>query len=217
MQMDSSVLLSRLLYVVPMLLSLTVHEYAHAWSAFRLGDDTASRQGRLTLNPLAHIDPLGSLLLPLMGIPFGWARPVPVDPLRFTRKMSMRSGMALTAAAGPASNLTLALLCAVGIGLLGRFAPDRFADDGVEVALLEMALQINVGLSLFNLLPVPPLDGSRIAERLVPARFQGAWDTFARASPFLLVAVFVLGGRLLAGPRSFAFNLLDRVIAGVAG
>ena len=78
--------------LIPMLLSLTVHEWAHAWSAYRLGDDTASMQGRLTLNPIAHIDPIGTLILPLLGIPFGWAKPVPVNPTRFRRGVGMSTG-----------------------------------------------------------------------------------------------------------------------------
>jgi Zn-dependent protease len=215
--MDSGVLLERLLYLVPMVLSLTVHECAHAWSAFRLGDDTASRLGRLTLNPLAHIDPLGTLLLPLLGVPFGWARPVPVDPTRFTRRVSLRTGWALTAAAGPLSNLLLALACAVAIGLMHRLAPERLAGGGADVALLGIALRMNVNLALFNLLPVPPLDGSRIAERLLPTRLEQAWRRFAAASPLLLLAVFAFGGSILAGPSAFALRLLGRLVGAVAG
>src|SRR5688572_26569558 len=96
--------------LIPLVLSLTVHEWAHAMSAYRLGDDTAAREGRLTLNPIVHIDPLGTLLLPLMGVPFGWAKPVPVVPTRFRRDVNMSTGMMITAAAGPFSNLVLAFL-----------------------------------------------------------------------------------------------------------
>ena len=109
--------------LIPLLLSLTVHEWAHAWSAYRLGDDTASMQGRLTLNPIAHIDPVGTLVLPLLGIPFGWAKPVPVNPTRFRRGVNMSTGMIITAAAGPLSNVVLALLSAVAFGLIARFSP----------------------------------------------------------------------------------------------
>ncbi|HMF44095.1 MAG TPA: site-2 protease family protein, partial [Polyangia bacterium] len=93
-----------------MLLSLTVHEWAHAWSAYRLGDDTASKLGRLTLNPIAHIDPFGSLILPLLHIPFGWAKPVPVNPTRFRKGVNISTGMIITAAAGPLANVVLAVL-----------------------------------------------------------------------------------------------------------
>src|SRR5574340_1315088 len=90
-----------LMMLIPLVLSLSVHEFAHAWSAWKLGDDTADRMGRLTLNPIAHVDPIGTLLLPLLGVPFGWARPVPVNPARFRRNVNMNTGMAMTAAAGP--------------------------------------------------------------------------------------------------------------------
>src|SRR5215471_12296793 len=103
------------MYLVPLLLSLTVHEWAHAWSAYRLGDDTAAKLGRLTLNPIAHIDPIGTLILPLLGVPFGWAKPVPVVASRFRRGVNMTTGMMITAAAGPLSNVVLAVLSAVGI------------------------------------------------------------------------------------------------------
>ena len=101
-------LAARGLVFIPILLSLTVHEWAHAWSAWRLGDDTAKLLGRMTLNPLDHIDPVGTLLLPLIGIPFGWAKPVPINPLRFRRTVSLRLGILIVAAAGPISNLLLA-------------------------------------------------------------------------------------------------------------
>jgi Zn-dependent protease len=116
-------LLAGVKILIPLILSLTVHEFAHAWSAYRLGDDTASRMGRLTLNPLAHIDPIGTVLLPLLGIPFGWARPVPINPARFRRSMRMSTGMMITAAAGPLANVILAVACTVAYGLLLRFAP----------------------------------------------------------------------------------------------
>ena len=109
--MDSEVILGRILLFIPLLLSLTVHEWAHAWSASLLGDKTAESQGRLTLNPLAHMDLIGTVMLPLLGVPFGWAKPVPVNPARFNRKISMAKGMLLTAAAGPASNVVLGLIC----------------------------------------------------------------------------------------------------------
>ena len=113
-------------YLVPMLLSLTVHEYCHARVAYWLGDDTASSQGRLTLNPLAHADPIGTFLMPIVaqlagGLPLiGWARPVPVSPHRFTRNVSMHTGMALTAVAGPLSNLILMFLSVVGLRILAE-------------------------------------------------------------------------------------------------
>jgi Zn-dependent protease len=202
--------------LVPMLLSLTVHEFAHAWSAWKMGDDTAAREGRLTLNPLAHIDPIGTLLLPLLGVPFGWAKPVPINPVNFSRGISMRSGMMLSAAAGPISNLLLAILSTVTYGLLFRFAPGLVLRGAPMSALLSMMIEINVVLALFNLLPVYPLDGSRIADGLMPRDLRPAWETFNRFSPFLLIAVMFFGGTVISGPQMFVTSLLNRLLMAVA-
>lgn len=151
--MDIAVLLPLIPIIV---VSLTFHELAHAYVAWRLGDPTARQQGRLTLNPLVHLDPLGTLMFLLtailVGLPFGWARPVPVDPRYFRRA---REGMAVVAAAGPATNFVLALVCWT---LFRHVQPEGLAGD-----VLLNAYIVNVVLGLFNLIPVPPLDGSRIA------------------------------------------------------
>ena len=118
--MEQGFLLDALMRLIPLVLSLSVHEWAHAWSAHRLGDDTAQRQGRLTLNPISHIDPIGTILMPLFSpIPFGWARPVPFNPANFTRNIQMRVGVMIVAAAGPLSNLVLAILCVMPKGCAG--------------------------------------------------------------------------------------------------
>jgi len=200
------------MYLVPLVLSLTVHEFAHAWSAYRLGDDTAAREGRMTLNPLVHIDLVGTIVLPLLGIPFGWAKPVPIDPTRFRRDVRMGTGMAITAGAGPLSNVVLAILATVVFGLLIRFAPETLAGTPALDALLKAIIGINVSLAIFNLLPVPPLDGSRIVEAFIPTRLRGGWEAFARIAPFLLIGVVVYGGALTAGPRRLFFGLLQRIL-----
>ncbi|WP_232287457.1 site-2 protease family protein [Anaeromyxobacter dehalogenans] len=195
-----------------------MHEYAHAWSAQKLGDDTASRAGRLTLNPLSHIDPFGTLVLPLIllisgtGFMFGWAKPVPVNPARFRRGVHMGRGMAWTAGAGPLSNLLLSLLAAVTFGLLGRYAPATLASGGGVRELLENVLVVNLALALFNLIPVPPLDGSRIVDGYMPLRFRAGWERVTALAPFLLLAVFIFGGRLIAGPFSYLFGLLANLV-----
>jgi Zn-dependent protease len=205
----------RLMILIPLLLSLTVHEWAHAWSAFRLGDDTAQMQGRLTLNPIAHIDPIGTLLLPLLGIPFGWAKPVPVVPTRFRRDVNMNRGMMATAAAGPLSNVVLAVLCAVAFGLVARLSPDALTVRFGVAPLLMMMIQINVTLAIFNLIPVPPLDGSRVVDGLVPTGWRPHWESIVRLSPLLLVAVIFFSGRIIAGPARFVMDLLGRVIVAI--
>jgi Zn-dependent protease len=209
-------LLQRLLIIPPLVLSLSVHEWAHAYSAYRLGDDTAQRLGRLTLNPIAHIDPIGTLLLPLMGIPFGWAKPVPVNPARFNRKMSMGTGMMLTAAAGPLSNLVLALVSAVSMGVLMRFSVG--SQDVYQ--LLFMTFLMNMALAIFNMLPIPPLDGSRVADNLMPRALRPGWERFASYGALPLVGLialnFAFDGAVLGWAYAPIEPLLHAVIRAIA-
>jgi Zn-dependent protease len=191
-------ILGRAALLVPLLFALTVHEWAHAWVASLLGDDTAERQGRLTLNPLAHIDPVGTLLLPLLGVPFGWAKPVPVEPTRFRPDVTMTSGLLLTAAAGPVANLILAMLCAGTLHLIDLM-PDAGHRESIET-LLSMSTRINLALAIFNLLPFPPLDGSRIVDGLMPFSWRGVWNRISRASVAVLVALVLL-------PQLFGFGI----------
>jgi Zn-dependent protease len=204
------------MYLIPLILSLTVHEFSHAWSAFKLGDHTAAEQGRLTLNPLVHIDPIGTFLLPLIGVPFGWAKPVPVNPARFRRDVSMGRGMMITAAAGPLSNVVIAVVCAMTYGLLWRFNPELLAGQRAITSLLRTAIGMNVALAIFNMLPIPPLDGSRVVEALIPFRFRDAWQRFASLGPLLLLATLAMGATFLNGPIHFANMLLVKLITALA-
>jgi Zn-dependent protease len=182
-------LLVRVGLFIPVLLALTVHEWAHAFVAFQLGDDTALRQGRLTLNPFPHLDPVGTILLPLAGVPFGWAKPVPVDPARFRPEITMEHGLLLTAAAGPVSNLILAMGCAALLRVSDLCAA------GFHPALDSFLLRstaINLALAMFNLLPIPPLDGSRIVDALIPFGWRGIWNRFAGAGALILLAMFLI-------------------------
>ena len=212
MSFTPEILLQRLMLLIPLMLSLTVHEWAHAWSANRLGDDTAERMGRLSLNPLVHVDLLGTIILPLLGIPFGWAKPVPIDPTRFRRSIRMGTGMMITASAGPISNFVLAVVATVLIALMNRFAPELSLHGTPTRDLLEIFIVVNVALGLFNLIPVPPLDGSRIVEGVLPRRFQAGWEGFKRFAPFALLAVFWFGPALIAVPRSYTMLMLNRLL-----
>jgi Zn-dependent protease len=192
MPLDQHWLADRLFILIPLWFSLSVHEWAHAWAAWRLGDDTAALAGRLTLNPLAHMDPVGTVLLPLLGVPFGWAKPVPVQPHRFHRGVNMRTGMMLTAVAGPLANLALAFVGIVLVVVLIRFQPAVFAARRGVGTLVQNVLFLNVVLAVFNMLPIPPLDGSRVADALMPRALRSAWEGFCGLGPLPLIAVIVL-------------------------
>jgi Zn-dependent protease len=165
--------------------SLTVHEAAHAWAADRLGDSTARRLGRLTLNPIPHIDPIGTLLFPILaattGLPLiGWAKPVPVD---MRNLQAPRRDFALIAAAGPASNLALAVAGAVVVGVLPR------GDWNAVFVLVLGFVSLNVLLALFNMLPVPPLDGGNVLIGLLP---EAAARVVERLRPYGIIVLYAL-------------------------
>ena len=184
--MSPDLVRSLVLYLVPMILSLSVHEFAHAFVAKKLGDDTAEQEDRVTLSPLAHIDPLGTLVVPALSILFsgvaflGWARPVPVNPARFRRGVNMRTGMAIVAAAGPLSNLVLAVI-SVGLIVVLRKHGLLVGPKGEAIAtLLGATFSVNIGLCVFNFLPIPPLDGSRVLPRSMDDLVEraGAYSTY---------------------------------------
>lgn len=192
------------LYMVPMVFSLALHEWGHAASAVALGDPTPRDQGRLTLNPAAHIDPIGTLFLPIalivMGAPvFGWAKPVMVNPIRFSRRIEMRTGMMLTAAAGPAMNLLLAAAAAL---VLAWGQAQGWSPDAKTLYLARAFLGVNVMLCLFNLLPVPPLDGSRVLGGLLPSGVRAGYLQLERFAPAFigLLLVTPLSGVLIRTP-----------------
>lgn len=214
-------LLERAAGFIPVLLSLTVHEWAHAWTALRLGDDTAKMLGRVSLNPVDHIDPVGTLLLPMLGIPFGWAKPVPINPVRFRNSVSMRMGVLLTAAAGPIANLLLAAIGCIALAVLSPAGEGLASglDPRSQAAVsefLQFFVIINILLACFNMLPIPPLDGSRIADAVMPAAWRPYWNRFSALGPMLLVAVLLLpvlaGISVLAVPLQWAAELVARII-----
>jgi len=173
--------------------SLSFHEAAHAWVANRLGDPTARVLGRLTLNPLAHIDPIGTVLFPLVGmlsgLPLiGWAKPVPVD-VRYLR--APRRDFAIVALAGPVSNLVLAVGAGILLKLTGGLVPDGGAT--VLTSTLALAVFLNVLLAVFNMLPVPPLDGGNVLAGIVPESVAQVIDRLRPYGFFLLYALLLLG------------------------
>jgi Zn-dependent protease len=210
-------LIARVIVVAIMLLvGFPVHEFAHALAAYRLGDSTAKLMGRLTLNPIAHFDPLGGILLAVSFIGasfgFGWAKPTPVNPVNLA---GGRRGEAIVAAAGPLSNLVLA--AAVALPLRYIFSNPELAAQIPELVILSLALfvYINLVLMIFNLLPIPPLDGSKVLFAFLPPRLAWQWRPMLEQYGFiLLILLFFLppgnsiGGRILGPILDALFSLL---------
>jgi Zn-dependent protease len=206
---DSQLVSGLLAAGIIILLSFPVHEFSHAWTANMLGDATARWQGRLTLDPRVHFDPLGGLLLIIStigGLIIGWAKPTPVNPynLRYGRR-----GEALVAASGPISNLLMAILAAVPVRLIWADPSLVLTLQGSFVAgllynILFMFVVINALLAVFNLLPIPPLDGWKIVGGLVSARLAYQMRQVEQYGFIVLVLIIIVGGRTL-GPLLFGF------------
>lgn len=162
-------ILALLLSIPGVLIAITFHEYAHAWTAYKLGDDTAKSQGRLSLNPLKHMDPIGIVMLLFLG--FGWGRPVEIDSRNFNRNISVRKAEAIVSIAGPLANFILAIVFSAIYGALIKFNALTSMDTRTAltiITILQSIISINIGLGVFNLIPLPPLDGSKILAHFLP-------------------------------------------------
>ncbi len=207
-RLDAETILATLIAFV---VAITIHEFAHAWTALRLGDDTAARLGRVTLNPLAHLDPIGSiglLLIVFLGFGIGWGRPVPVNPNRL--RWGHR-GMAVTALAGPLSNVLLALAFALPYRLGLPAAP------GPLDTLVQRLILVNLLLAAFNLIPIPPLDGLKILLGMLPAFWYPVLAPLERYGIGILLVLIVLGsmgGSVLLAMYLPVFSLLLRLVVG---
>lgn len=225
-----------LISYVALLFSLSVHEASHATAAYWLEDDTAARLGRMTLNPIAHMDPIGTFLFPLLGmvtgIPFiGWAKPVPIQPNRFTRRFTMRTGVAMVSAAGPASNLILSGIFLVITTLAMRmfiaepglrpalffravWSPSSLFEIGNGTALMLIAfggqvILINIFLAIFNMLPIGPLDGGGVLMGILPDRWAQVFEKY-RSHMYIVLLILVFTGllRYILGPIVIGVDLL---------
>jgi Zn-dependent protease len=181
--------------LITLILSITVHEFGHAIVADRLGDRLPRMEGRVTLNPIAHADPIGTLALPIMfmlftgGIGFGWGRPVRVQPAAFTRRFSMRTGHMLVAAAGPAMNILFGVLISLVWAILNWSGVTL---NGFLQVGLHNAIFLNFILAFFNLIPAPPLDGGTVLAGLLPDRLQRDYEEYAKYGIFVVMAFFII-------------------------
>jgi Zn-dependent protease len=195
-------------FVIAVVVAITFHEFSHAAVATMQGDQTARSQGRLTLNPVSHLDPLGSIALVLAG--FGWGRPVPFTP---SQLRSRRFGAAMVGLAGPAANFVLALAAVVGLRIIFPSAIDPFGGVDFSVILLDMLVTLNVVLGVFNLLPIPPLDGSRLLSLLLPPSRQNIVYFLDQYGIFLLLGILILAPNLLTP----IFRAITEALYGLVG
>ena len=199
--LDWSYLLDIALSVLPALICITLHECAHGWAAYRLGDDTAKRMGRLTINPLKHIDIIGLAMMVLFR--FGWAKPVPVDMRKFKNP---KRDMAVTAAAGPLMNV---ILCLAALFLYGLTAPGAFYRGGALYYLNEglyLTAYLSLALALFNIIPIPPLDGSKVLYSFISDRAYMQLMRYERYGMIALLALIVLSDLSGLDPLSRAMG-----------
>ncbi len=212
-------LLYLLITAFAVLLSLSVHELAHGLSAYWMGDKTAKHSGRLSLNPLHHLDPFGAFCLFCFG--FGWAKPVPVNPWNFNNK---KGGMVLTSLAGPFSNFILAFVAQFGVVLLGSLSFASASQFSYMLATVGYIIclylvRINLGLGIFNLIPIPPLDGSKVLTAVLPQRLYFKMMEYERYGFILLLILINLPffNSLLFGAEDAVMNFYNTIIGFIAG
>ena len=187
-------LFSLLVSIPGVLIAITFHEFAHGYAAYKLGDNTAKNEGRLSLNPLDHLDPIGTLMLLFAG--FGWGKPVHVNPINYTRKISMEKGEAIVSVAGPLTNIVLAFVFALSYGALLKFAGIGFLASTMGKIITEMMFStifVNIGLGVFNLIPLPPLDGSKIILPFLPYQAKQWFQNNEQIFYILFVVIWITG------------------------
>jgi Zn-dependent protease len=200
--------------VIPILFALTIHELSHGLMALHFGDPTAKNAGRLTLNPLAHLDPIGTLMLFIVH--FGWAKPVPVNPAYFK---DPKKDMIWVSLAGPVSNIILAFLTGMIIRVVGMEMSNNFTLNFLKL-MLYYSLTINLALAVFNLIPIPPLDGSKILQGLLPPKYDEIMYNLERYGPFILLGIIMFGrftGVSIIGSIIWPFvNVFANLFAGMS-
>lgn len=225
---DKMALLSLLLTLPAVLIAITFHEFAHAFAADKLGDDTPRRQGRLNLNPLSHLDPIGSIMLVFAG--FGWGKPVEINPNNFNRDRSMSASEAIVAFAGPLMNFILAIVFTIVTGVV-LVATDSYLNltsltiissseiTGLILQLLLSCVSINLGLGIFNLIPLPPLDGSKVLRNFLPYNAKAWMDSNYHLLYIIFVVVWItpIASTIISPIIGGVFDGLLQMILGIFG
>lgn len=212
-------LLSLLMSLPAVLIAITFHEFAHAFVADKLGDDTPRRQGRLSLNPFAHLDPIGSIMLIFAG--FGWGKPVEIDSRNFNRNIKMPVAEAMVAAAGPIMNFILAIIFAVIYAIIWKFAPTFMVNQigFIIMLMIQSCIAINLGLGIFNLIPLPPLDGSKIVMGFLPYNAKNWVQQYGQYFYIAFVVIWVTGiaGIIISPLISGAYTGLMKLVCSMFG
>ena len=212
-------LVSLILTIPAVLIAITFHEFAHAFAADKLGDDTPRRQGRLNLNPISHLDPIGSLMLVFAG--FGWGKPVEINPRNFNRKISMSAGEAIVSVAGPAMNLILSIIFTIVMCIILRFAPSFVLTQvgKIVITLIQETIIINIGLGIFNLIPLPPLDGSKILNHFLPSNVKGWVESNSQFFYIIFMFLWITGimGNIITPIISAVYEGITGLLAGLFG
>lgn len=191
------------IWILAIIVTLTIHEFSHSFSAFFLGDQTAKNEGRMTLNPLSHIDPLGFVMLLFVG--FGWAKPVPVNPYSLKNQ---RLGTAIVSLAGPAANLVGLII----FGLAFKFLSPSLGSTNLLTNFLFLLTLVNASLFIFNLLPIPPLDGSKVLLSAIPDKFIDFKEKYELYGPYLLIFLVIFDGFLPFSIFGLLFNAMTSII-----
>ncbi len=197
--------------LVPFIMAVVFHEFAHGFIAHRWGDDTAKRAGRLTLNPIPHMDPIGTLLFPIinmvsgMNLLIGWARPVPIDPSLFKK---YRHGLFWVSIAGPVTNFLLAIFSGMIFCAIRLWVPETFYLYEPLAAMAYISISLNYALGIFNMIPLPPLDGSKVIQSFLPHHTAMKYESIARYSFIILIVLLVSGAfTFLSYPIRFLSNI----------
>lgn len=191
--MSQSYLLSLLLTLPGVIIAITFHEFAHAFAAYKLGDDTPKMQGRLNLNPLSHLDPVGFVLLIFAHI--GWGKPVQINPRNFDRKYSMSAGEAIVSVAGPAMNFILAIVFTIIYFIILKFLPAFVLTQigAIVITMIQATIIVNIGLGVFNLIPLPPLDGSKIFRNFLSYNVKEWLDRYEKVFYIVFLVLWISG------------------------